>query len=100
MLQNQQIKWNLTDKNSQKQIQYLEEYITNQLKQEDVKNDNDEIKMEVNTTTKTLRYFVNGEDQGIAFENIDFETRQYNMFVFAGDKNVKIKLTEFVKCIA
>ena len=45
-------------------------------------HDSNEVKMELNMNTKTLKYYVNGKDQGIAFKNICFKNdEQYSMCI-------------------
>ena len=41
----------------------------------------DIVQMEINIYKKQIRYFINDEDQGLAFENIDFTAKTYNMEV-------------------
>ena len=39
------------------------------------------ITMQLNVKDKTLEYYVNHKHQGIAFDNIDFNEKVYNMAV-------------------
>ena len=46
--------------------------------------------MIINSKNKTIRYFVNDKDQGIAFQNIDI-TKIYHLAVcFASTDSIKI----------
>ena len=56
------------------------------------------VKMEINMRQKTIKFYVNGKDQGIAFNDIDF-SKIYNVIVGAGDKGITIKLTNFTRKI-
>ena len=56
----------------------------------------DTIKMELNTNKKTLKFYVNNVDQGIAFDEVDFENNtKYNMAIFLYQKNDSIQLIDF-----
>ena len=56
----------------------------------------DLIKMELDVNKKTLRYFVKDQDQGIAFDNIDFNNGNiYHMAVYLMQHQTKIKLERF-----
>ena len=52
------------------------------------------IKMELNTKTKTLKFYVDNKDQGIAFYGIDFG-RKYNMAVFMYAQFDSVQLLDF-----
>ena len=57
---------------------------------------NDIIKMEVNTKEKTIRYYKNGKDLGIAVNDINFKNNiRYNLAVVMGAKNDCIQLIDF-----
>ena len=61
----------------------------------DAKN---EIKMELNMDDKTLKYYVNGNDQGIAFKNICFNKDQkYSMFI-SMDEKMTVKISDYKHC--
>ena len=56
----------------------------------------DIITMELDTNKKMIRFYHNGEDQGIAFENIDFsENKKYHMAVFLYDPDICLQLIDF-----
>eukprot|EP01084_Bolivina_argentea_P258630 436109_1 len=58
-------------------------------------NDCDEIKMELNVKCRTLKFYINDCDQGIAFDDIDFKNDiQYYMAVYSW-KVPRITLTGF-----
>ena len=57
----------------------------------------DIVEMTVNTNKKQISFSVNGDDDGVAYNNIDFQLRKYKMAVYVLDKNVKIKLIGFEK---
>ena len=58
----------------------------------DAKN---EIKMELNMDNKTLKYYVNGKDQGIAFKNICFNNdEKYSMFISL-DERMTVKISDY-----
>ena len=44
-----------------------------------------------------MRYYIDDQDQGTAFENIDFNRNEYKMEITVGDKGFKIKLIKFTK---
>ena len=54
--------------------------------------ENDIIEMIVDTQEETLSYMVNGEDQGIAMEELDFEEKTYHMAValFYGEDEIQL----------
>lgn len=58
---------------------------------------NDEIKMQLNMTDKTLIYFINGQRHKQWYENIQSgESIAYNMAIgFRGISNYEISLTDF-----
>ena len=58
-------------------------------------NDRDEIIMEFDMNDKTLRYLVNGKDQGIAFNNITFDNNEEYTMCVSLDDDMIIQLTEF-----
>ena len=58
-------------------------------------NNNDIITMMADIGRKHIRFSVNGKDQGIAYDNINFESTRYKMAVYATDIRIKIKLIEF-----
>ena len=53
------------------------------------------VSMELNTKQKTLRYFVNGKDQGIAIHDVIFDNNQRYVAAISTDNDVKIKLVRF-----
>ena len=60
---------------------------------------NDIIQMRVDTCAGSISYQVNGKDRGIVFEGIDFKTKKYRMFLYAGNKGECIKLIDFRRII-
>ena len=51
----------------------------------------DTIKMELNVVDKTLKFYINDKDQGIAFKHIDFtDNKRYNMAVMLTKSKVKL----------
>ena len=56
---------------------------------------NSVVKMELDTNNKTLRYYVNGADQGIAVDNVKFDNNEQYVAAISVNKNVKIKLLKF-----
>ena len=44
-------------------------------------NEGDIVKMEINTENKTMQFWINDEDQGIAFENITFDDFEYHLAI-------------------
>ena len=55
------------------------------------------IKMILNVPNKTLEYYVDNESEGIAFDNIDFNDKEYNMAVYTNrsDKESVVQLLDF-----
>ena len=62
-------------------------------------NDGDIVKMEINTKKQEIKYFVNDKDHGVAFRDINFDDKEFRMAVFIGDKDYKIRLSEFKRTI-
>ena len=57
--------------------------------------DGDIVKMELDVENKTLRYFVNSEDQGIAVQDINFDNDiKYVMAMYLDEKSI-VTLLEF-----
>ena len=56
---------------------------------------NDIIQMRVDTCAGSISYQINGKDQGIAFRGIDFKTKRYRMFVYAGNNDECVNLIDF-----
>ena len=55
--------------------------------------------MQLNVKNKTLQYWVNDKDQGIAFQNIDFSDNiKYNLAISAYGYRDCVKINSF-KCI-
>ena len=53
------------------------------------------ISMELDMKQKTLRYFVNGEDQGIAINDVNFANDERYSVAISTDNDIKIKLLQF-----
>ena len=82
---------------------FCDGYIYNQQILEDeyselsVKN-NDIIKMELNTKDKTLKYYINDKDQGIAFKNIAFKNKIFNLAIgFLSRSTESVQLIDFIQ---
>ena len=57
------------------------------------KNNDNYITMELNVTNKTLKYYINNVDEGIAFSNIHFDyDTKYNMAVYLDRLTVELVL--------
>ena len=56
---------------------------------------NDIIQMSVDISAGSISYQINGKDQGVAFKGINFGTRKYRMFLYAGNPGESIELIEF-----
>ena len=55
-----------------------------------------EVKMELNMRNRTLKYYVNDTDQGIAFDNICFQNdEQYTMVVCLAYEVMSVQLTNY-----
>ena len=54
-----------------------------------------QVKMELNMDDKTLKYYVNGEDQGIAFDNICFDNDQHYSMCISLDEPMSVQLIDF-----
>ena len=57
--------------------------------------ENDLIKMELNTMDKSLRYFRNGMDQGIAFTNVKLENGTYYLAITMWEQQASLQLLDF-----
>lgn len=57
--------------------------------------DGDIVKMEINTNHGTIQFHVNDENQGIAFDNIDFSINKYRLRIRLGDNGYSMRLIEF-----
>eukprot|EP01084_Bolivina_argentea_P092973 167232_1 len=55
----------------------------------------DILKMIINTKTKTLSYDTNGKNEGIAFENIDFNGTRLQLAIFMGSIPECIQIVDF-----
>ena len=55
----------------------------------------DIVKMQVNIKQKAMRFFKNGKDEGIVFDNIDFETSKYKMFVSMAYEGQSAEMLQF-----
>ena len=53
------------------------------------------LKMELDTKNKTLRYFVNEKDQGIAVNNVMLDNDEEYTLAISMDKNVTVQLLQF-----
>ena len=53
--------------------------------------ENDDIIMELDVNERSLAYTVNGEDQGVAFTNIDFKDKTYYLAITMAIGNVSIQ---------
>eukprot|EP00483_Globobulimina_turgida_P003989 UN03997 len=51
--------------------------------------------MELNIKQKTLKYYFDGNDKGIAFKNIDFTHNKPYFLALMLDNNTVIQLTDF-----
>ena len=59
----------------------------------------DNIKLEFNVKRKTIKYYINNIDQGIAFRNIHFSDKtKYNIFVSMYTAKDSVQMIDF-KCI-
>ena len=56
---------------------------------------NDELRMELNTKNSTMRYFINNIDQGIAFQDIDFDDNKKYYMAICLTSSSKVKLIDF-----
>ena len=56
--------------------------------------------MELNIINKNLRYFKNNKDLGIAFENIDFDKKEYHLAISMYSCKDSIKLTNFEQIVS
>ena len=54
-----------------------------------------QVKMELNMDDKTLKYYVNGKDQGIAFQNICFENDEKYSMCISLDEPMSVRLLDF-----
>ena len=60
--------------------------------------DGDVIKMDLNVNDKTLKYYINDQDQGIAFTDVYFDSNTiYHMAVYVD--NVDIAITDFDQAV-
>ena len=60
----------------------------------------DIVKMELNTKQKTIRYYKGDQDQGIAFEDIDFSNDvKYHLAVTCYHKGESLKLIDFKQIV-
>ena len=59
------------------------------------------VKMKINTKDRTIRYFVDGRDYGIAFRDVEFQFRRFRMCVGGGSRycTTTIRLIEFKRQI-
>ena len=70
-------------------------------------SEGDTVKMEINTMERHIKYYINGKDYGVAFENVDFNAQKFRMALFIGapcpyfkkDGYYRIKLVKFTKNI-
>ena len=53
------------------------------------------VAMEFDTKRKTLRYFINGYDQGIAVHNISFDNNEQYVAAISVNNSVTVKLVKF-----
>ena len=51
--------------------------------------------LDINLSSSTLSYSINGEDQGIAFRDIEFKNKTYKMAIFMECKQDQIQLVDF-----
>ena len=59
-------------------------------------NFGDTITMESDTNKTIIKFYDNEEDQGIAYEDIDFsENRKYQLAVFLNDRYICVQLIDF-----
>ena len=54
-----------------------------------------QIKMELNMDNKTLKYYIDGEDQGTAFDNICFKNDEKYSMSISMDEEMCIKLSDY-----
>eukprot|EP01084_Bolivina_argentea_P285526 489659_1 len=57
------------------------------------------IKMEINTKQKTLKYYTNGIDEGIAFQDINFKNTTYHLAITMQDKNDSVQIIKFQQTV-
>ena len=56
--------------------------------------DGDLVEMELNTKKKTIKIYINGNDQGTAFDDVDID-REYNMGITLSQKDTSVQIVEF-----
>ena len=58
-------------------------------------NEDHTLKMELNTKNKTLRYYVNGQDQGVAINDVMLDNNEEYTLAISADFNVTVQLLQF-----